>query len=79
MAFEPIFTHVDPARRDLQLTTGESGVALNGPLEQRESAFAFESRKLISTEERCAIDERQLLAIVHFLKVYRHRLFGPKC
>ena len=62
--------------REFQLTTDASGVALGGLLEQNGRPVAFESRKLTATEQRYATHARELLAICHCFKTWRHHLHG---
>ena len=72
----PTLQLIDPTVREFQLTTDASGVALGGLLEQNGRPVAFESRKLTATEQRYATHERELLAICHCFKIWRHHLHG---
>jgi hypothetical protein len=65
-----------------RVSTDASDKALGGVLEQlfpdsnKWHPIAFESRKLIPAELNYPVHEKELLAIVHCLKVWRHYLEG---
>ena len=40
--------------------------------------MAYESRKLSPTERRYTAQEKELLAVIHCLRVWRHYLLGSK-
>lgn len=65
-----------------RITTDASDVAVGAELSQeRDGAFhpvAFESRKLLPAERNYPTHERELLAIVNALKVWRHYLEGRR-
>ena len=65
------------------LTTDASDYAIGGVLSQShdgvEYPVAFESRKLNQAEANYPVHEKELLAIVHCLKVWRCYVEGVKC
>ncbi|KAL0406140.1 UNVERIFIED_CONTAM: Transposon Tf2-11 polyprotein [Sesamum latifolium] len=56
--------------------TDASDFALGGVLMQDEYLVAYESRKLKDVERRYSVHEKELLAIVHCLRLWRHYLLG---
>lgn len=40
--------------------------------------IAYESRKLNDTERRYAVQEKEMTAVVHCLRTWRHHLLGAK-
>jgi transposase InsO family protein len=77
----PILRIFDPSLT-CRVATDASDKAIGGILEQLFPdtkcwhAIAFESRKLIPAELNYPVHEKELLAIVHCLKVWRHYLEG---
>lgn len=55
-----------------------SDFALGGVLLQEGHLVAYESRKLSDAEKRYTAQEKELLAVVHCLRVWRHYLLGSK-
>ncbi|KAL0444386.1 UNVERIFIED_CONTAM: Transposon Tf2-11 polyprotein [Sesamum latifolium] len=55
--------------------TNASDFALGGVLMQ-DGPVAFESRKLKDVERRYSVHEKELLAVVHCLRLWRHYLLG---
>ena len=53
-----------------------SDFAIGGVLIQEGHPIAFESRKLNDTERRYIVQEKEMTAIVHYLRVWRHYLLG---
>lgn len=45
---------------------------------QESHPVAYESRKLNDTERRYTVHEKELLAVSHCLRVWRHYLLGSK-
>ncbi|KAL0331235.1 UNVERIFIED_CONTAM: Retrovirus-related Pol polyprotein from transposon [Sesamum angustifolium] len=56
--------------------TDASDFALGGVLMQDGHPVAFESRKLKDAERRYSVHEKELLAVVHCLRLWRHYLLG---
>ncbi|KAL2230038.1 UNVERIFIED_CONTAM: Transposon Tf2-11 polyprotein [Sesamum indicum] len=56
--------------------TNASDFALGGVLMQDGHPVAFESRKLKDVERRYSVHEKELLAVVHCLRLWRHYLLG---
>ncbi|KAL0442643.1 UNVERIFIED_CONTAM: Retrovirus-related Pol polyprotein from transposon [Sesamum latifolium] len=56
--------------------TDASDFALGGVLMQDSHPVAFESRKLKDVERRYSVHEKELLAVVHCLRLWRHYLLG---
>ncbi|KAL0386089.1 UNVERIFIED_CONTAM: Transposon Tf2-11 polyprotein [Sesamum radiatum] len=56
--------------------TDASDFALGGVLMQDGHPVAFESRKLKDAERRYSAHEKELLAVVHCLRLWRHYLLG---
>ena len=54
------------------------GAVLTQMHEGKEVVIAYESRKLKSPEVKYLVHERELLAIVHALKIWRHYLLGTR-
>ena len=72
----PIVRLVDDQNLQFEMITDASGVALGGVLKQGDHVIAYESRKLSPTEQRYPTHERELLAILHCFKKWRHYLEG---
>ena len=64
------------------LDTDASDLAIGGVLSQAqggsERVIAYASRKLSRTEKNYSVTRRELLAIVHFMKYFRHYLLGVR-
>ncbi|KAK3022709.1 hypothetical protein RJ639_046693 [Escallonia herrerae] len=63
-------------RLGLTLEKDTSNFALGGVLIQECHPVAYESRKLNEVERRYTTHEKELLTVVHCLKVWRHYLLG---
>ncbi|TXG69042.1 hypothetical protein EZV62_003977 [Acer yangbiense] len=50
--------------------------AIGGVLMQNGHPIVFESRKLSDTERRYTVQEKEMTAIIHYLRVWRHYLLG---
>ena len=59
-----------------EVQTDASNFAIGGVLLQGEHPIAFESKKLSETEKRYTTQEKELLAMIHCLKAWRHYLLG---
>ncbi|KAL0361690.1 UNVERIFIED_CONTAM: Retrovirus-related Pol polyprotein from transposon [Sesamum radiatum] len=56
--------------------TDASNIALGGVLMQDGHPVAFESRKLKDVERRYLVHEKELLVVVHCLRLWQHYLLG---
>ncbi|KAE8662634.1 cytochrome P450 78A7-like [Hibiscus syriacus] len=59
-----------------EVHTDASDFAIGGVLMQEGHPIAFESRKLNDTERRYTVQEKEMTAIIHCLRVWRHYLLG---
>ncbi|KAI3470592.1 hypothetical protein Pfo_027255 [Paulownia fortunei] len=59
-----------------ELHTNASDFAIEGVLMQEGHPIAFESRKLNDIERRYTVQEKEMMAIIHCLRVWRHYLLG---
>ncbi len=64
------------------LDTDASGEGIGGVLSQiqggQEKVIAYASRKLSKSEQNYSVTKRELLAAVHFMKYFKHYLYGKK-
>ncbi|MCO5603397.1 hypothetical protein L7F22_057547 [Adiantum nelumboides] len=74
IAAAPILTIVDP-NEPFVLETDASGDAMGAVLMQKGCPVAFESKKLDRAQSNYSAYERELLAIIHALKKWRHYLY----
>ncbi|PWA81445.1 hypothetical protein CTI12_AA187700 [Artemisia annua] len=61
-----------------ELYTDASDFAIGGVLMQDGHPNAFESRKLNETERKYTVQEKEMTAIIHCLRIWRHYLLGLK-
>ena len=77
----PILRNADPDLK-FTVTTDASGFAVGAVLSQEDHEghrpVAFESRKLSDAERNYATHEKEALAIIHALKIWRHYLEGQE-
>ncbi|KAM3344010.1 hypothetical protein P3S68_026101 [Capsicum galapagoense] len=59
-----------------EVQTDASDFAIGGVLMQEDHLIAFESRKLNDAERRYTVHEKEMTAIVHCLRTWRHYLLG---
>ncbi|WCJ29454.1 Transposon Tf2-6 polyprotein [Euphorbia peplus] len=64
--------------KPFEIQTDASNFALGGVIMQDRHPIAFESRKLNQAEQRYTTHEKELLAVVHCLRAWRHYLLGSK-
>ncbi|TXG73104.1 hypothetical protein EZV62_001683 [Acer yangbiense] len=72
---EPVLVLPDHTKA-FELHTDASDFAIGGVLMQEGHPIAFESRKLNDTERRYTVQEKEMTAIIHCLRVWRHYLLG---
>ncbi|KAH9670137.1 Endonuclease [Citrus sinensis] len=72
---QPILALPDHTK-PFEVQTDASDFAIGGVLMQECHPIAFESRKLNDTERRYTVQEKEMTAIVHCLRVWRHYLLG---
>jgi hypothetical protein len=61
-----------------EIHTDASDFAIGGVLMQEGHPIAYESRKLNDTERRYTVQEKEMTAIIHCLRTWRHYLLGSK-
>jgi hypothetical protein len=75
----PILAYPDPKERFI-LDTDASGFGIGAVLSQvqggKERVIAYGSRTMSKEERRYCVTRQELLAVVHFIKTYRHFLYG---
>nr|XP_009793982.1 PREDICTED: uncharacterized protein LOC104240794 [Nicotiana sylvestris] len=75
MSSSPVLALPDLAK-PFEVQIDASDCALGGVLLQEGHPVAYESRKLKDAERRYATHEKELLAVVHCLRLWRHYLLG---
>ncbi|KAL0361382.1 UNVERIFIED_CONTAM: Retrovirus-related Pol polyprotein from transposon [Sesamum radiatum] len=75
MVTDPVLALPDMSK-PFVVETDASNFALGGVLMQDGHPVAFESRKLKDAERRYSAHEKELLAVVHWLRLWRHYLLG---
>ncbi|KAL0295731.1 UNVERIFIED_CONTAM: hypothetical protein Scaly_3090700 [Sesamum calycinum] len=75
MVIDPVLALPDMSK-PFTVETDASDFALGGLLLQDGHPVAFESRKLKDIEWRYSVHEKELLAVVHCLRLWRHYLLG---
>ncbi|KAL0305166.1 UNVERIFIED_CONTAM: Retrovirus-related Pol polyprotein from transposon [Sesamum calycinum] len=74
MVTDPVLAY--QISKPFTVETDASDFALGGVLMQDGHPVAFESRKLKDVERRYSVHEKELLAVVHCLRLWRHYLLG---
>ncbi|KAK2980481.1 hypothetical protein RJ640_000720 [Escallonia rubra] len=75
MSEDPVLA-LPEGSKSFAVHTDASDFALGGALMQECHPVAYESRKLNEAERRYTTHEKELLAVVHCLRVWRHYLLG---
>ncbi|KAL0416073.1 UNVERIFIED_CONTAM: Retrovirus-related Pol polyprotein from transposon [Sesamum latifolium] len=75
MVTDPVLALPDMSK-PFVVETDASDFALGGVLMQDGHPVAFESRKLKDVERRYSVHEKELLAVVYCLRLWRHYLLG---
>jgi len=74
---DPVLSLPDHSK-PFEVHTDASDFAIGGVLMQDGHPIAYESRKLNDTERRYTVQEKEMTAIIHCLRVWRHYLLGSK-
>ena len=77
LAFGPILAIANPTQ-PFVLDTDASDKAVGAVLLQMGKPIAFESKKLDKAQQNYSVYEKELYAIVHALKKWRHYLYGAQ-
>ena len=64
--------------KPFEVQTNASNFALGGVLLQEGHLVTYESRKLSKSKRRYTGQEKEMLAIIHYLRVWHHYLLGLK-
>ena len=67
---------MDPLKGGLLLGTYANDMAIGATMMQEGRVTVYESRKLSNAELNYPVHEKELLAIIHALKVWHHYLLG---
>ncbi|PKI62932.1 hypothetical protein CRG98_016691, partial [Punica granatum] len=65
-------------KKSFEVETDASDFAIGGVLMQDGHPIAFESWKLSDVERRYTVQEKEMTAVVHCLRTWRHYLLGSK-
>lgn len=74
---EPVLALPDHTK-PFEVRTDASDFAIGGVLMQEGHPIAYESRKLNETERRYTVQEKEMTAVVHCLRTWRHYLLGSR-
>ncbi|KAJ7943087.1 Retrotransposon protein, putative, Ty3-gypsy subclass [Quillaja saponaria] len=77
MINDPVLALPDISK-PFEVQTDASDYALGGVLLQESHPVAYESHKLSQAERRYTAQEKEMLAVIHCLRVWRHYLLGSK-
>ncbi|KAL0394974.1 UNVERIFIED_CONTAM: hypothetical protein Slati_4463600 [Sesamum latifolium] len=75
MVTDPVLALPDMSK-SFVVETEALDFALGGILMQDDHPVAFESKKLKDVERRYSVHEKELLAVVHYLRLWQHYLLG---
>ena len=79
MVESPILAHPDftaPFILDTDASNQAIGAVLSQNIDGHERVIAYASRTLTKSERRYCVTRKELLALVHFVKYFRHYLYG---
>lgn len=74
---EPVLRLPDSSK-SFEVNTDASDFAIGGVLMQEGHPIAYESRKLNDTERKYTVQEKEMTAVVHCLRTWRHYLWGSR-
>ncbi|KAJ7961417.1 Retrotransposon protein, putative, Ty3-gypsy subclass [Quillaja saponaria] len=77
MINDPVLALPDISK-PFEVQTDASDYALGGVLLQENHPVAYESHKLSQAERRYTAQEKEMLGVIHCLRVWRHYLLGSK-
>ena len=79
MVSSPILAHPDftkPFILDTDASDQAIGAVLSQRIEGKEHVIAYASRTLTKSERRYCVTRKELLAVINFVKYFRHYLYG---
>ena len=68
----------EPFILDTDASNTAIGAVLSHNIEGQEKVVAYASRALTKSERKYCVKRKELLAVVHFVKYFRHYLYGKK-
>ena len=77
----PILTHPDFSKSfilDTDASDQSIGAVLSQEIDGKEKVVAYASRCLSKSERKYCVTRKELLAVIHFIKYFRHYLYGRK-
>ena len=77
----PILAHPDftkPFILDMDASNHAIGAVLSQKVGNKEKVIAYASRTLSKSERKYCVTRKELLALVYFVKYFRHYLYGQK-
>ena len=69
---------VEPFILDTDASNTAIGAVLSQNIEGQEKVVAYASRALTKSERKYCVTRKELLAVVHFVKYFRHYLYGKR-